>query len=129
MSAREVRVLVVDDHRAFRAAAAAVLRRVPGFVVAGQAASGEEALECVETVRPDLVLMDIRLPQMNGVEATRTLTRLAPRTVVVLVSTYPSEDVPWDVGGCGAAGYLRKEDLSPQLLQSFWEQHAPTSTS
>jgi hypothetical protein len=47
--------------------------------------------------------------------------------VVVLVSTYPPEDLPWDVSDCGAAGYLRKEDLSPKALELFWEQHAPTS--
>lgn len=129
MSARQVRVLVVDDHRAFRAAASAVLRRVPGFVVAGEAATAEDALACAASVEPDLVLMDIRLPRMNGVEATRTLTTRTPGTVVVLVSTYPPEDLPWDVAGCGAAGYLRKEDLSPQALQALWEQHAPHSAS
>jgi DNA-binding NarL/FixJ family response regulator len=127
MNAHEVRVLVVDDHRGFRAAAAAVLRRVPGFVVVGQAGSAEEALAAAPDVRPDLVLMDIRLPAMNGVDATRALVAHAPRTVVVLVSTYPPEDLPWDVAACGAAGYLRKEDLSPQALQQFWEEHAPTT--
>jgi two-component system, NarL family, invasion response regulator UvrY len=128
MTEPEVRVLVVDDHRGFRAAASAVLRRVSGFSVVGQAASAEEALEQCEALHPDLVLMDIRLPEMNGVDATRLLTGRAPDTVVVLVSTYPPEDLPWDVGGCGAAGYLRKEDLSPRALQEFWEQHSPTST-
>jgi DNA-binding NarL/FixJ family response regulator len=127
MAEPEVRVLVVDDHRGFRAAASAVLRRVSGFSVVGQAASAEEALEQAEALHPDLVLMDIRLPGMNGVDATRLLTGRAPDTVVVLVSTYPPEDLPWAVDGCGAAGYLRKEDLSPRALQEFWEQHSPTS--
>lgn len=122
-----VRVLVVDDHRGFRAAASAVLRRVPGFAVVGQAASGEEALDAAAELAPDLVLMDIRLPGMNGVDCTRVLTGRSPRTVVVLVSTYPREDLPWDVEGSGAAGYLRKEDLSPAALQEFWERHAPTT--
>ncbi len=127
MNPTDVRVLVVDDHRGFRAAASAVLRRISGFEVVGQAASAEEALEQAETLHPDLVLMDIRLPEMNGVDATRVLTGRAPDTVVVLVSTYPPEDLPWDVDDCGAAGYLRKEDLSPRALQEFWERHAPTS--
>jgi two-component system invasion response regulator UvrY len=119
MNNGEVRVLVVDDHRGFRAAASAVLRRVSGFSVVGQAASAEEALELADALHPDLVLMDIRLPEMNGVDATRMLTSRAPDTVVVLVSTYPPEDLPWDVDGCGAAGYLRKDDLTPAALRSL----------
>jgi DNA-binding NarL/FixJ family response regulator len=119
-----VRGLVEDDHRAFRSAASAVLKRVPNFVVCGLAGTAEEALEQAATLQPDLVLMDIRLPVMNGVDATQAITGRMPGTVVVLVSTYPPEDLPWDVAGCGAAGYLRKEDLSPQALLEFWERHA-----
>jgi DNA-binding NarL/FixJ family response regulator len=121
----DVRVLVVDDHRGFRTAAAAVLRRCAGFAVVGLAASAEEALEQAPVLLPHLVLMDVRLPGRSGVDATRDLVARLPGTVVVLVSTYPREDLPADLDACGAAGYLRKEDLSPTTLREVWDRHAP----
>jgi DNA-binding NarL/FixJ family response regulator len=129
MNETPVRVLVVDDSRAFRTVAASVLRRVPGFVSVGQAASAEEALAMLDSLQPDLVLMDIRLPGMNGVEATQILLQRAPGTVVVLCSTYQRQDLPWDVEGSGASGYLCKEDLSPEVIRRLWDGHTPQRTS
>ncbi len=78
----DVRVLVVDDQRPFRVAAAGVLRRTPGFVLTGEAESGEEAVEKARDLHPDLVLMDIRIPGIVGVEATKQLLAEMPGTVV-----------------------------------------------
>ena len=124
--AGQVRVLVVDDQRPFRLAAAAVLRRTPSFALVGEAASGEQALELLAERTPDLVLMDITMPGMGGVEATRRLLAAAPGTVVLLCSTYPRSDLPPDAASSGAAAYLHKEELAPDVLQEVWQEHGVT---
>ena len=89
-------VLVVDDQAPFRLAAKAVLRRLAGFELAGEASSGYEAIELVDQLHPELVLMDINMPQMNGIEATRQILAAHPGTVVILCSTYDVRDLPAD---------------------------------
>jgi DNA-binding NarL/FixJ family response regulator len=121
----DVRVLVVDDQRPFRAAAASVLRRAAGFALVGEAESGEAAVETARELRPDLVLMDIRMPGIGGVEATRRLLAELPGTVVFLCSTYERADLPVDAAGSGAAAYLHKEELRPELLAELWTREAP----
>ena len=89
-----VGVLVVDDSAAFRLAAAAVLARTPGFRLAGHAVSAEEALDAVAVLLPDLVLLDVRLPGMSGVDAAPLLRAAGSHPVVVLCSTYARTDLP-----------------------------------
>lgn len=122
----QVRVLVVDDQRPFRLAAAAVLRRTPGFALVGEAASGEEALEVLTDLSPDLVLMDITMPGMGGIEATRRLLLAAPGTVVLLCSTYERGDLPAGAATSGAAAYLHKEELAPDVLARLWQEASVT---
>lgn len=118
----EVAVLVVDDQAAFRSAARSVVTVADGFRVAGEAASAEEALVMVEDLDgPGLVLMDINLGAMSGIAAAREITSRHPDVVVVLMSTYTAEDLPADAGSCGAAGYVHKEDLGPDVLRTFWD--------
>ena len=119
-----VRVLVVDDQRPFRTAAAAVLRRTAGFAVVGEAATGEDALDQVAALRPDLVLMDINMPGMGGIEAARRLTAQSGAPVVFLCSTYPREDVPPEVGESGASAYVHKEELAGDLVARLWADAA-----
>jgi DNA-binding NarL/FixJ family response regulator len=121
----KVRVLVVDDSRPFRIAARQVLRRVSGFAVVGEAECCEEALERVAELAPDLVLMDIKMPGITGVEAARRISESAPQVVVFLCSTYDLADLPAKVGVDGVAAYVHKEELRPELLAQLWEQHAP----
>jgi two-component system invasion response regulator UvrY len=116
-----VQVLVVDDQPPFRAAARAVLSRIDEFSLVGEAASGEEAVAMAEVLRPDLVLMDINMGEMNGIEAARQVTMARPETVVILVSTYAAEDLPGDARTSGAAAYVHKDELSPRLLRRLWE--------
>jgi DNA-binding NarL/FixJ family response regulator len=121
-----VRVLTVDDQRPFRVAAAAVVRRTPGFELVGEAASGEEALAAVAELAPDLVLMDINMPGMGGLAATRVVTAAANPPVVFLCSTYQATDLPADAQDSGAAAYIDKEHLGADLLARLWTEHQPT---
>ena len=113
-------VLVVDDQAQFRLAAKAVLRRLDEFELAGEATSGFEAVELADRLRPELVLLDINMPQMNGIEATRQILAAHPGTVVILCSTYDVRDLPADAGASGAAGYVNKERLGTELLRRIW---------
>jgi DNA-binding NarL/FixJ family response regulator len=119
-----VRVLVVDDQRPFRAAAAAVLRRTPGFEPVGEAASGEEALAQVAVLRPDLVLMDINMPGMGGIAATRAILATEGAPVVFLCSTYQRSDLPPEAADSGAAAYIDKEQLAADLVARLWSRAA-----
>ncbi len=103
-------------------AAAAVLRRSVGFELVGEAETGEEALEQVAALQPALVLMDINMPGINGIEATRRIVAEAPETVVFLCSTYQLSDLPGDAQTSGAAAYVNKEELGPAVLRRLWEE-------
>jgi DNA-binding NarL/FixJ family response regulator len=116
----EVRVLIVDDQEPFRRAMAAVVAETDGFVVVGSAASGEEALALAAALRPDLVLMDVHLPGIDGIEATRRLTGSPGGPVVVLLSTYDQDE--FDLAGCGAASYVPKAAFGPDRLSAAWAE-------
>lgn len=115
-------MLIVDDQPPFRAVARTVVGLTKGFEVAGEATTGEEAVTLAAGLAPDLVLMDINLPGINGIEATRRIVDARPDTVVLLLSTYREEDLPGDANTCGALGYVHKEDLGPDTLRERWEQ-------
>ena len=119
-----VRVVVVDDQVPFRRAARSVLDAAAGFQLVGEAASGEEAVALVDSLRPDLVLMDINMNGLGGIEAARSINATSPETMTILVSTYREEDLPLDAHSCGAAGYLHKSDLGGQALRALWERRA-----
>ncbi|MFZ1996980.1 MAG: response regulator transcription factor [Solirubrobacteraceae bacterium] len=112
-------VLVVDDQASFRRALGELVAATGGFVLAGEAASGQEALDAVDELEPRLVIMDKRMPGMDGVEATRILTRRHPDVVVVLVSL--EEPEPRVTESCGAFAFLSKRDLSIRTLTDTWQ--------
>ncbi|WP_181784001.1 response regulator transcription factor [Pseudonocardia pini] len=122
-----VRVLVVDDQRPFRAAAAAVIARMPGWEVAGVAETGEAAVTAAAGLRPDLVLMDVHLPGIDGAEAAARVREVAPTAVTVLCSTYRAEDLRIDPAGPGIGGYLHKEELGAPVLRELWERLSPAA--
>lgn len=124
MSDETVPVLVVDDQAPFRLAARAVIGRTDGFRLAGEAGSGEEAVERCAELRPALVLMDINMPGINGIEATRRIVSAAPEIVVFLCSTYSLSDLPPDAASSGASAYVNKEELSPAVLRRLWGERS-----
>ncbi len=124
-STRTVGVLIVDDQHPFRSVARTVIGMTAGFEVAGEAASAEEALAAVAAAPPDLVLMDINLPGMNGIEATRRIRREHPEVTVILLSTYSEGDLPADAREVGALAYVHKEDFGPALVQELWQRAHP----
>lgn len=112
-----VSVLIVDDQPPFRAAARTLVSVLRGWNVVAEVDNGEQAVTTALALRPDLVLMDINLPGISGIEATRQIVASRPDVRVVLLSTYQAADLPADAMNCGAAAYVRKEDLSPRVLR------------
>ena len=116
-----VRVMTVDDQAPFREAARAVLERAATFELVGEAESGEEAVEMVGALHPDLVLMDINMGGISGIEATRQIVAAYPGVTVFLLSTYQEEDLPPDVSSCGASAYVNKDEFGGRALRALWE--------
>jgi len=113
-----VRVLIVDDQDAFRTAARMVVELSDGFKVVGEADSGEESIRLVDELTPDLVLMDVKMPGMDGLEATRQIVAGQTCTHIVVLSTY-DEYAPQALEA-GAAAFISKSDFSPEELAAAW---------
>ncbi len=110
-----INVLLVDDHTVVREGVRTMLSGEPGIVVVGEASSGEEAIQKVEELEPQVVLMDIRMPGMSGTEAARRIKSARPTTSVVMFTMYDSDMYVVEAIRAGAAGYLTK-DVSRELL-------------
>lgn len=119
MSAEPIRVLLVDDDELMRAGLAAVLSSDPAIKVVGQASTGRLALERVRAVRPDLVLMDVRMPDLDGIAATRRLLATAPGVKVIILTTFEQDDYIFEAIDAGAAGFLLKRTRPEELLSAI----------
>jgi DNA-binding NarL/FixJ family response regulator len=115
-----VRVLVVDDHAPFRRAAAAVVECLEGFEVVSSVASGEESVRVAASLRPDLVLMDVNLTGMDGLEATRIISALPDAPLVLLVSTHDACELGDVVTRSGAGGFVSKSSFDADRLLEVW---------
>jgi DNA-binding NarL/FixJ family response regulator len=115
-----VRVLVVDDQVLFRRVMGAVVDETEGFVLVGCAASGEESITAAQVLHPDLILMDVNLPGIDGMEATRRLREEATAVAVVLLSTYDEDDWDGQAQECGAVAYVAKSAFGPDRLTAVW---------
>jgi DNA-binding NarL/FixJ family response regulator len=113
-----VRVLIADDQALVRAGLCGILAATPGFTVAGEAATGEDAVELAMRTRPDVALMDIRMPGMDGIEATRRLTSSAATRVLIL-TTFDLDDYVYAALRAGASGFLLKDALPRELLEAI----------
>jgi DNA-binding NarL/FixJ family response regulator len=119
-TADTVTVLAVDDQAIFLRTARSLIAATPGFEQVGEAYSGPEALELAAELHPDLVLLDVRMPGMDGLETARRLTEVEPDTTVVLISLEEIPELPSSLGDAGAAAYVRKQDLSTRTLRDLW---------
>lgn len=116
----KVRVMLVDDQVPVLHALAALVSEMNNFEVVGECISGEEGVETANSVLPDLVLMDVNLPGIDGLEATRRILKDHPATVVVLLSTYDEEVGASFVDESGAAAYITKAAFEPDRLAEVW---------
>ena len=121
----DVRVLTVDDQAVFRGIAREVIDATPGFASVGEAASGAEALAAVARLEPQLVLLDVRMPGLDGIEVARRLSAKHPETLLVLISIEDSIDLPSAARVANNVPLVRKQDFGPRLLKRIWREHRP----
>jgi DNA-binding NarL/FixJ family response regulator len=119
MSAEPIRVLLVDDDELMRAGLAAVLSSDPAIEVVGQASTGRLALERVRVGRPDVVLMDVRMPDLDGIAATRRLLAAAPEVRIIILTTFEQDDYIFGAIDAGASGFLLKRTPPEELLSAI----------
>lgn len=119
-----IRVLLVDDHKLIRVGLGKLLEAEAGIEVVGEAADGETALQLARELAPDIVVLDINMPGMNGVEATRRLTRLEPAPRILIVSMHSQDPVPARLLEAGAAGYLTKDAAADEIVAAVRQVHA-----
>jgi two-component system, NarL family, invasion response regulator UvrY len=120
-AAARVTVMIVDDQPPFRAAARAVIGRVKDFDLVAEVDSGEAAVATMDELDADLVLMDINMGELDGIEATRRIMAAHPGARVILVSTYALDDLPPHARTSGAIAYINKDELSPRVIRTLWE--------
>ena len=122
-ASRAVRVLTVDDQAVFRRVADDVIAATDGFEAVGEADNGHEALEAVQRVSPDLVLLDVRMPGLDGIEVARRILASRSDVVVVLISIDELADLPSTADLGAAIPLVRKQDFGPRLLRRLWTEH------
>ncbi len=114
-----IRVLVVDDHQLVRVGTSRLLADIEGIQIVGQAENGEQAIDMVKDQKPDVVLMDIQMPGIGGLEATRRCLRVDPDLKVVAVTVYEDEPYPSKLLGVGAVGYLTKNADVDEMVRAI----------
>ena len=114
-----VRILIADDHELFRRGLAAELTQVPGWVVAGEAANGRDAVELAAALKPDLVVLDLTMPELNGLEAARKIISVNPAARVLILTAHESEQLVREVLSAGAQGYVLKSDAGRILIAAL----------
>jgi DNA-binding NarL/FixJ family response regulator len=116
---KPVRILIADDHELFRRGLAAELTQVPGWVVAGEAANGRDAVELAAALKPDIVVLDLTMPELNGLEAARKIISAEPGARVLILTAHESEQLVREVLSAGAQGYVLKSDAGRILVAAL----------
>ena len=118
-AAKPIRVLLADDHTLIRAGIRALLEKLPGVEVAGEASDGREVIDLIKTHQPDMVLMDISMPGLNGLQALARITRDFPKVRVIILSMHPNDEYVLQVLKSGASGYLLKRAATAELAAAL----------
>jgi len=126
-----LRILLVDDHAVVRRGVRALLESHPGWEIVAEATTGTEAVEMAKRLQPDIVVMDLSLPQLNGLDATRQVLKESPRSEVLVLTMHHSEELARNVLAAGARGYVLKSDADQSLIAAVdsLRQHKPFLTS
>ena len=111
-----LRILIVDDHAVVRRGIRALLESEQGFTVAGEATNGREAVEMARQLQPEVIVMDLTLPELNGLDAARQILKDAPRIEILVLTMHHSEELARDVLQAGARGYVLKSDADQSLI-------------
>jgi DNA-binding NarL/FixJ family response regulator len=128
---RAVRVLLADDHPMVRRGLRTLITMQPEFEVCAEATTGREALEKAQVAKPEVALLDLSMPEMNGLEATRAVRKMLPGTEVLILTHYESEELMTEALRAGAYGYMLKSDAGTDLITALecLSQHRPFFTS
>ncbi|HLJ13406.1 MAG TPA: response regulator transcription factor [Bryobacteraceae bacterium] len=111
-----VRILIADDHEIVRRGLISLLAAKPDWTVVGEAESGREAVELAKTLRPDIAILDVGMPELNGLEATRQVLKALPQTEILILTMHESEQIVREVLDAGARGYVLKSDAGRDLV-------------
>lgn len=126
-----LRIMVVDDHEVVRKGLRTTLESRHGWTVCGEAADGREAVQRAQELKPDIVVMDLTMPELNGLEATRKILRTLPKTEILILSMHESEQLVHEVLEAGARGYVLKSDAGSAIFSAVenLSKHKPFFTS
>jgi DNA-binding NarL/FixJ family response regulator len=119
-----IRLLICEDQTLMRQGLVTILGLEPGITMAGEAADGAEAVEQVRALQPDVVLMDVQMPGMDGIEATRLITAAYPNIRVIILTTFDYEEYVFEGVKAGAMGYMLKDSPAPDLIRTIRRVHA-----
>jgi DNA-binding NarL/FixJ family response regulator len=120
---QKIRILLADDHTVVRQGLRALLSPVPDFLVVGEAENGRQAVLLAKELRPDVIVVDIAMPVLNGLEATRQILRALPTARVLILSSYGNDEYVRQVIECGACGYLIKQTAADDLIKAIHAAH------
>ena len=128
---KKLRILIADDHDVVRAGVRLLIETQPGWDVCGEAANGREAVALADKLRPDLVVLDITMPELNGLEAARQIKKASPKIEVLMLTAHESEDLVHQVFDVGARSYILKSEAGKHLVAAiqFAGEHKPYFTS
>lgn len=114
-----IRIMIVDDHQVVRAGMRMMLDSQPDLEIVGECSNGEEAIQQVETLNPDVIVMDVTMPEMNGIEATRIIKQKMPQVAVLAMTIHEGSDYFFQMLQAGASGYVPKRVASTDLIQAI----------
>jgi DNA-binding NarL/FixJ family response regulator len=123
----KIRIVIADDHAVVRQGTRSLLEREPDLEVVGEAGDGEEAVKLIEQLRPDVALVDIAMPKLNGIEVTRQVKTRCPSTAVLILTAYDDDEYVFALLEAGAAGYLLKDVDSREVVKAVRAVHAGES--